>query len=302
MSQLARKPIFFILIVRPSQEDCEIDSPEEESSETASEENFSKEEPSPEKKAVTPQPHRENPLPKPKPASGGPVVNNNPLNWVDPLGLGKNKNGEQQILMTGNVDDLLGTEPRPGQVYIFTHGQLGPITGHAAVEIGSDPITGERRIFSADPDGTYTRLLRAELKHRSGSIYYPNQTFDVQKLTSFAEQNVGRLYDFSNLIGIDSPGEEICSSAVASCLSAAGVGLRNHGYLISPTDLSKDPALNKIGEFKYGGWAFDQEGRRNFVNENIAPAINTISNSIRTNWDSFRGFINRTVPALGGVQ
>lgn len=42
----------------------------------------------------------------------------------------------------------------------------------------------------------------------------------------------------------------------------------NHGGQLSPNDLANDSTLSKIGEFKYGGWGFDWEGLKNFVNKN----------------------------------
>ena len=213
-------------------------------------------------------------------------VNNNPLNWVDPLGLAKNKNNQQQILMTGNVDDLIGTEPQPGQVYLFTHGEFAPWVslfsiggpyGHSAEEIGPDSITGERRVYSADNErGTYIDSLKNELQRRSGGVFSTLMTVDPRVIDKFAAQNVGKPYDRPNLVGIDIPGREICSSAVASCLSAAGVKLQNHGLQISPNDLANDPALTKIGEFKYGGWGFDWEGIKNLYNDNIDPYFRSL--------------------------
>ncbi|OGQ06143.1 MAG: hypothetical protein A2979_06195 [Deltaproteobacteria bacterium RIFCSPLOWO2_01_FULL_45_74] len=209
-------------------------------------------------------------------------VNNNPLNWIDPLGFAKNKSDGQQISMTGNVDELLGTDPRPGQVYLFTHGGAGPITKHIAVETEPDFLTWERQVYSADETGTYMKPLRVALRYRSGEIYYPNQSFDIQKLTQYAEQNKGIPYDYANLANVvnspylDNPTKEICSSAVASCLSAAGVKFQNHGFQITPGELAHDPALTKIGEFKYGGWGVDREGLQNFVNEHFQTPVDFI--------------------------
>src|SRR3989344_4715044 len=209
-------------------------------------------------------------------------VNNNPLNWIDPLGFAKNKSDGQQISMTGNVDELLGTDPRPGQVYLFTHGRAGPITKHIAVETEPDFLTWERQVYSADETGTYMKPLRVALRYRSGEIYYPNQSFDIQKLTQYAEQNKGIPYDYANLANVvnspylDNPTKEICSSAVASCLSAAGVKFQNHGFQITPGELAHDPALTKIGEFKYGGWGVDREGLQNFVNEHFQTPVDFI--------------------------
>lgn len=97
-----------------------------------------------------------------------------------------------------------------------------------------------------------------------------NPPKNVKRLAEYAEKNKGKPYDISNLFGFDTKGKEICSSAVASCLGASGVRLQNHGRLISPNNLSVDPALTKIGEFNYGGWGFDRPGLEYFFEKHIA--------------------------------
>jgi len=261
VSQLARKPIFFILIVRPSQEDCEIDSPEEESSETASEENFSKEEPSPEKKAVTPQPHRENPLPKPKPASGGPVVNNNPLNWVDPLGF--RKRGQDGLLGGSGGRILIGDiviDSSTGHVLDAPSKVMNAMEKeyyNARVDLERGRVGAQERFQSVvekyaknGPAGFNRSIADAESIYQTGERYQPTTT---ESLAYFGKLGVAAIGTGATTAAAEAA---LLTSAEAVALYgpkayAATKAAAYSGYAAGMT-AAASPAAQKLIEFGYG--------------------------------------------------